>query len=87
MSVAFLMHVCDSADYLLKDAFAKRLVESLVGHLLDVVVDAHALTQFHDEVDMSSLIDDFVELHDVLMPKFGESINLSRDSLLGFFVL
>jgi hypothetical protein len=32
------------------------------------MVDAHSVTQFHNEVHMSSLIDDLVEFHNIRVP-------------------
>lgn len=51
------------------------------------MVNAHALAEFHDEVDVRSLINDLVELHNIRMPQIRESVNLSVDSHLGLFIL
>ena len=48
---------------------AGGLWQPLVRHLLDVMEDAHALAQLHDQVDLRALVDDLVQFHYVRVPE------------------
>lgn len=66
---------------------AKWLIESLVGYFLDMVVDAHSVTKFHHQMYVCSLVDDFVQFHNVRVPQIRKGVNLSMNSHLSLFVL
>ena len=69
MGVPLRMHVCDAFDKLLEDVLAGGLWQPLVRHLLDMMEDAHALAQLHDQVDLRALVDDLVQFHYVRVPE------------------
>lgn len=67
--VPLRVHVGDAFNELSKDVLADVLGQALVGDLLYVVKDAHALAQLHDQVHLSALINDFVQFHNVWVPQ------------------
>ena len=52
-----------------------------------MVVNTHALTQLHDEMDLRPLIDDFMQFHDVRVPQFRKCVDLSVNCLCCRLVL
>ena len=52
-----------------------------------MVVNTHALAQFHYEVDVCSLINDLVKLHNVRVPQVRKGVDLSVDGHLSLLVL
>ena len=77
MHVAFLVQIGYGLNQLFKDMFANNFGQALVGLFFYVVIDAHACTQLHYKVHMRSLINNFMQLHDVWVPKVGESVDFS----------
>ena len=69
MRVALRVHISDAAGQLFKYVFAGVFRQALIGHLFNVVEDAHSLAQLHDQVDLGPLVDDLVQLHDVRVPE------------------
>ena len=51
------------------------------------MVYTHALAELHDQMDVSSLINDFVKFHNVWMPQVRKGIDLSVHCHLSLFVL
>ena len=62
------MHVGDASQQLLEDVLASVLRQPLVRHFLDVMVDTHSLTEFHDKVDMRALVYNLVQFHNAVVP-------------------
>lgn len=77
MHVAFLVQISYGLDQLFKDMFANNFGQALVGLFFYVVIDAHACTQLHYKVHLGSLVNNFVQLHDVWVPKVGKSVDFS----------
>lgn len=68
MHNALRVHVADRKKQLSKDNSASLFVHSLIWQLLYMMIDAHARTQLHHEVNMSSLVYNFIQTHDVRVP-------------------
>ena len=81
------MHVSYTADKLLEDALAEVFFQPLIRLLLDVVVYAFAHAQFHYKMDVGSLVDDFVQFHNVGVPQIRQCVDLPVHGHLGLSVL
>jgi hypothetical protein len=87
VNVSFVVHVRDGFHKLTEDVTAGVFGKTLAGLLLDVMVDAHALAELHDQVHVCALVDHFVKLHDVWMPQFRQGVDLSVYRHLRFLFL
>ena len=75
------MHIGDSTNYLPENLLTCRLWEPLVWLFLYVMINAHALAKLHDEVNMSSLVNYLMQLHQIWMPQICKGLNLTMDCI------
>ena len=81
MGIALTMHVCNTLHHLSEDLSASALWQASVRLLFDMVEDTHSLAKLHHEMNVSPLINDFIQLHDIGMVKFRKRSDLSVHSL------
>ena len=70
MGVAFTMHVRNTFYYLSEDLSASALRQASVRLLFDMVEDTHSVAKFHHEMNVSPVINDFIQFHDIGVVKF-----------------
>ena len=51
------------------------------------MVDAHSLAHLHDEVDVCSLVNDFVQFHNRWVPQVRQSVDLTVHCVLSLLFL
>ena len=75
------MHICYAFYDLPEYFFASTFRESCVRLLLDMMEYTHPLTKFHHEMNVCSLVYNFMQVHYIWMVKLWKRINFSVHSL------
>ena len=87
MSISAFMHIANGTDNLLENPTARLRVKSLIGQFFYMMVNWHSMTQFHDKMHLRSLVNNFVQAHDIGMPQIRKRVNFWLHSKLCFRIL
>lgn len=85
MRIALTVQVWAGVDQLLENGFAGGFGQSLIRHLLYVMVNAGPLTQLHDQVHVGALVNHLVQFHYIWVPQVRKRIYFTMHCHLSLF--